>query len=118
MVAADMPLERLAPNYRGEVADRWRYADGSGEVGVIASVSQPFCGACTRARLSADGQLYTCLFGTEGHDLRALVRSDAGDADIEAAIAAVWTLRTDRYSEIRSEATADLPRPEMHALGG
>ena len=118
MVGADMPLERLAPNYRGEVADRWRYADGSGEVGVIASVSLPFCGTCTRARLSADGQLYTCLFGTQGHDLRALVRGDATDAEIEAAIAAVWTLRDDRYSDRRSEATADLPRPEMFALGG
>jgi cyclic pyranopterin phosphate synthase len=118
MVGADMPLERLAPNYRGEVADRWRYADGSGEVGVIASVSLPFCGTCTRARLSADGQLYTCLFGTQGHDLRALVRSEGSDEELSAAIAAVWTLRDDRYSELRSEATADLPRPEMFALGG
>jgi cyclic pyranopterin phosphate synthase len=117
-IAAEFPLEPVEPAYRGEVARRWRYADGAGELGVIASVTQPFCGDCTRARLSADGQLYTCLFAVRGHDLRALVRSDADDADLERAIAAVWSRRTDRYSEIRSAKTADLPKVEMSYIGG
>jgi cyclic pyranopterin phosphate synthase len=117
-IAAEFPLEPVEPAYRGEVARRWRYADGAGELGVIASVTQPFCGDCTRARLSADGQLYTCLFAVRGHDLRALVRSDADDADLERAIAAVWSRRTDRYSEIRSAMTADLPKVEMSYIGG
>jgi GTP 3',8-cyclase len=117
-IAADMPLEPLPPNYPGEVADRWRYADGDGEVGVIASVTAPFCGACTRARISADGQLYTCLFAVKGTDLRALVRSSVSDVELGAAIRAVWAVRADRYSELRSEATADLPRVEMFAMGG
>ena len=82
MIAAEHPLEPLEAQYRGEVAERWRYADGSGEIGVIASVTQPFCGDCTRARLSADGKLYTCLFATRGHDLRALVRGGASDAEL------------------------------------
>jgi GTP 3',8-cyclase len=118
LISADMPLEPLPPNYPGEVADRWRYADGGGEVGVIASVTAPFCGACTRARISADGQLYTCLFAVKGTDLRALVRSGAGDPEVAAAIRAVWSSRADRYSELRSEATVDLPRVEMFAMGG
>ena len=117
-IAADMPLAPLAPNYPGEVADRWRYVDGSGEVGVIASVTAPFCGACTRARISADGQLYTCLFAVKGTDLRALLRNGAQDDDLRAAIRAVWRVRTDRYSELRSAATADLPKVEMFAIGG
>ena len=117
-IDAAMPLEALPPRYRGEVATRWRYRDGSGEVGVIASVSQPFCGDCTRARLSADGNLYTCLFSAVGHDLRAVIRSDATDADLRAAIAAVWRVRDDRYSDLRTEATAGLPRIEMFAMGG
>jgi cyclic pyranopterin phosphate synthase len=117
-VDAEFPLEQVEPAYRGEVARRWRYADGAGEIGVIASVTQPFCGDCTRARLSADGQLYTCLFAVRGHDLRALVRSDAADGDLEEAIAAVWDRRTDRYSEIRSAKTADLPKVEMSYIGG
>jgi cyclic pyranopterin phosphate synthase len=117
-IAAEFPLEPVEPAYRGEVARRWRYADGAGEIGVIASVTQPFCGDCTRARLSADGQLYTCLFAIHGHDLRALVRSDADDAELRAAIAAVWSRRTDRYSEIRSAKTADLPKVEMSYIGG
>jgi cyclic pyranopterin phosphate synthase len=117
-IAAEFPLEPVEPAYRGEVARRWRYADGAGEIGVIASVTQPFCGDCTRARLSADGQLYTCLFAVRGHDLRALVRSDADDTELRAAIAAVWSRRTDRYSEIRSAKTADLPKVEMSYIGG
>jgi cyclic pyranopterin phosphate synthase len=117
-IDAEFPLERVEPAYRGEVARRWRYADGAGEIGVIASVTQPFCGDCTRARLSADGQLYTCLFAVRGHDLRALVRSDADDVELREAIAAVWSRRTDRYSEIRSAKTADLPKVEMSYIGG
>jgi cyclic pyranopterin phosphate synthase len=117
-IDAEMPIEPAEPNYRGEVATRWRYRDGGGEIGLIASVSQPFCGDCTRARLSADGQLYTCLFAGVGHDLRALVRSDASDEELTTAIASIWAGRDDRYSELRSEATADLPRVEMFAMGG
>ncbi|HEU4919929.1 MAG TPA: GTP 3',8-cyclase MoaA [Candidatus Limnocylindrales bacterium] len=117
-IDAEMPLDLLPAQYRGEVANRWRYRDGSGEVGVIASVSQPFCGDCTRARLSAEGRLYTCLFSAIGHDLRAIVRSDATDVDLREAIARVWRVRDDRYSDQRTEATADLPRIEMFAMGG
>ncbi len=117
-IDAEFPLEPVEPSYRGEVARRWRYADGTGEIGLIASVTQPFCGDCTRARLSADGQLYTCLFAVRGHDLRALVRSAADDDELKAAIAAVWDRRTDRYSEIRSAKTADLPKVEMSYIGG
>jgi cyclic pyranopterin phosphate synthase len=117
-IADEFPLEPIEPSYRGEVAKRWRYVDGQGEIGVIASVTQPFCGDCTRARLSAEGQLYTCLFAVRGHDLRALVRSTPDDAELEAAIAAVWTRRTDRYSELRTEKTAELPKIEMSYIGG
>ena len=117
-ISVEMPLEPIVPNYPGEVADRWAYADGAGEVGVIASVTAPFCGACTRARISADGQLYTCLFAVKGTDLRDLARSGASDAELTAAIRAVWSVRADRYSELRSEATTDLPRVEMFAMGG
>jgi|SRR5580765_2462056 len=117
-IASEFPLEPVEPAYRGEVATRWRYVDGAGEVGVIASVTQPFCGDCTRARLSAEGQLYTCLFAVRGHDLRALVRSDADDAALEAAIGAIWSRRTDRYSELRSANTVDLPKIEMSYIGG
>jgi len=117
-IGAETPLEPIEPNYRGEVALRWRYADESGEVGVIASVTQPFCGDCTRARLSAEGKLYTCLFAVEGHDLRGLLRGGASDDDLRAAIARVWRVRDDRYSELRSEATTDLPKVEMFAMGG
>jgi GTP 3',8-cyclase len=117
-IDAEMPLELLPAQYRGEVANRWRYRDGSGEVGLIASVSQPFCGDCTRARLSAEGKLYTCLFSAAGHDLRAIVRSEATDDEVRDAIAAVWRVRNDRYSDLRTEATADLPRIEMFAMGG
>jgi cyclic pyranopterin phosphate synthase len=111
-------IEPVEPAYRGEVARRWRYRDGKGEVGVIASVTQPFCGDCTRARLSAEGKLFTCLFAVRGHDLRALVRSGASDEELAAAIGAVWSKRGDRYSELRSEATAGLPKVEMSYIGG
>ena len=117
-IDAELPLEPLEPNYPGEVARRYRYADGSGEIGVIASVTQPFCGACTRARLSAEGRLYTCLFATNGHDLRALLRGGATDAELGEAISSVWRARGDRYSELRSAETANLPRVEMSYIGG
>jgi cyclic pyranopterin phosphate synthase len=117
-ISAVFPLEPADANYRGEVAQRWRYTDGSGEIGVIASVTQPFCGDCTRARISAEGRLYTCLFGVRGHDLRALLRGDAPDEELEARLAAIWGGRTDRYSERRSEATAGLPKVEMSYIGG
>ena len=92
-IDAELPLEPVDPVYRGEVAQRYRYRDGGGEVGVIASVTQPFCGDCTRARLSADGKLYTCLFAVRGHDLRGLVRSGASDEELPSTIAGVWTVR-------------------------
>jgi cyclic pyranopterin phosphate synthase len=117
-IDAVYPLEPIEPAYRGEVARRWRYLDGRGEMGVIASVTQPFCGDCTRSRLSAEGRVYTCLFATRGHDLRALVRSGATDEELHAAIGRIWTRRRDRYSEIRSERTTDLPRVEMSYIGG
>jgi cyclic pyranopterin phosphate synthase len=118
LIDAELPLEPLPPRYPGEVAERYRYRDGGGEVGVIASVTRPFCGACTRARLSADGSLYTCLFATTGHDLRALVREGAGDDEVAAAIDGIWRVRADRYSELRSAATGDLPKIEMSYIGG
>jgi len=117
-IGREFPLEPVAPAYRGEVADRWRYVDGAGEIGVIASVTQPFCGDCSRARISAVGELYTCLFATHGHDLRSLLREGASDEEVRASIAAVWGERVDRYSEIRSDETEGLPRVEMFAIGG
>ncbi len=117
-IERELPLEPIEKNYPGEVAERWRYRDGSGEIGVIASVTQAFCAECTRARLSADGSLYTCLFATQGHDLRGLVRSDATDSQIADAITAIWTSRDDRYSELRSEETAGLKKIEMSFIGG
>ena len=117
-IDTELPLEPLPPGYPGEVAERYRYRDGSGEIGVIASVTRPFCGACTRARLSADGSLYTCLFATTGHDLRGLMREGAGDDEITAALGGIWRERTDRYSELRSSATPDLPKVEMSYIGG
>jgi GTP 3',8-cyclase len=117
-IDAELPLEPLDPNYHGEVARRYRYREGGGEIGVIASVTQPFCGDCTRVRLSADGTLYTCLFAARGHDLKSLLRSGASDAELSAAIRRIWTRRTDRYSELRSEETVDLPRVEMSYIGG
>jgi cyclic pyranopterin phosphate synthase len=117
-VAAELPLEPLPPRYPGEVARRWRYVDGAGEVGAIASVTQPFCGACTRARLTAEGLLFTCLFGVRGHDLRGPLRRGDDDAALRALLASAWGRRTDRYSEVRSGATEALPRVEMSRIGG
>ena len=119
MIDREMPLEPLEPQYRGEVAERYRYRDGSGEIGVIASVSQPFCGDCTRARISADGRLYTCLFGVIGHDLRKLLRGGKSDEEIAAFVERVWSRRTDRYSELRAAETVELgQKPEMSYIGG
>jgi cyclic pyranopterin phosphate synthase len=117
-ISAEMPLEPADPNYRGEVAERWRYRDGSGEIGVIASVTQAFCRDCTRARISTEGKLYTCLFATAGHDLRALIRSGANDETIENWLRSIWTRRSDRYSEIRSSATGEVRKIEMSYIGG
>ena len=112
------PMEPMDANYLGEVAERWRYKDGSGEIGFISSVTQAFCKDCTRARLSAEGSIYTCLFATQGTDLRSLIRGGASDEDISAAIARVWRARTDRYSEIRTDETAKLRKVEMSYIGG
>ncbi len=120
-IAARFPLEPLDANYRGEVAQRWRYRDGGGEIGVIASVSQPFCGDCTRARLSSEGKLYTCLFASQGEDLRPLLRGGASDAEISQRLRSLWEARADRYSELRA---ADRPlvslgtKVEMSHIGG
>jgi cyclic pyranopterin phosphate synthase len=111
-------VEPVEAAYRGEVARRYRYRDGKGEVGLIASVTQPFCGDCTRARLSAEGRLFTCLFAVRGHDLRALVRSGATDEELRESIGGVWGARKDRYSERRSEATPGVERVEMSYIGG
>ncbi len=112
------PLEPVSPNYPGEVASRYRYRDGAGEIGVIASVTQPFCGACTRARLSADGKLHTCLFAAHGHDLRSVLRHGASDKELASQIQAIWTDRADRYSELRHAHTKPRPKIEMSYLGG
>ncbi|GAB4463876.1 MAG: GTP 3',8-cyclase MoaA [Burkholderiaceae bacterium] len=117
-IDAEMPVEPIDPNYPGEVAERWRYRDGRGEIGVISSVTQAFCRSCTRARLSTEGRLYLCLFAQRGYDLRSLVRGGASDAQISTAIGQIWSQRADRYSEIRSEATAALPKIEMSYIGG
>ncbi|HTW19141.1 MAG TPA: GTP 3',8-cyclase MoaA [Mycobacteriales bacterium] len=117
-IDAAHPLEPVAPATRGEVARRWRYADGQGEIGVIASVTAPFCTDCTRARVTVTGELFTCLFAEHGRDLRALLRSGAGDEEISAMIAGVWVDRDDRYSELRSAAATELPKAEMSYLGG
>jgi cyclic pyranopterin phosphate synthase len=117
-IDAAMPLAPVEPNYYGEVAERWRYRDGSGEIGVISSVTQAFCSTCTRARLSTDGMLYTCLFAAAGYDLRSLVRRGAQDDELHAAIARIWRARGDRYSEIRTAETAKLRKIEMSYIGG
>jgi cyclic pyranopterin phosphate synthase len=113
------PLEPVAPNYPGEVARRYRYLDGAGEVGLIASVTQPFCGNCTRVRLSPDGSIFTCLFAGTGTDLKDPIRSGATDAELGSIIDAVWTRRKDRYSEVRSSQTVSIgQRVEMSYIGG
>lgn len=112
------PLEPAEANYPGEVARRYRYRDGQGEIGVISSVTQPFCGDCTRARISAEGSLYTCLFATGGTDLRKLLRAGASDEELDRVVGEVWLARADRYSEMRSERTAGLQRIEMSYIGG
>jgi GTP 3',8-cyclase len=121
-ISAETPLEPADPLYRGEVAKRWRYTDGSGEIGVIASVTQPFCGDCTRSRLSAEGKLYTCLFAVRGHDLRALIRGGATDEELTAKLAEIWRVRGDRYSELRAQNTVDPAigerKVEMSYIGG
>jgi cyclic pyranopterin phosphate synthase len=117
-IGAEMPLEPAEANYTGEVAERWRYRDGSGEIGVIASVTQAFCRDCTRARISTDGKLYTCLFATNGHDLRSLLREGRSDEEIEDEIRRIWLKRTDRYSEIRTSQTVEVKKIEMSYIGG
>ena len=117
-IDAEFPLLRRDANYAGEVAGRWQYRDGKGEIGVIASVTQAFCRDCSRARLSTDGRVYTCLFANEGYDLRMLVRGGFDDAQIDSAIAAIWQARTDNYSEIRTAQTARIPKVEMSYIGG
>ncbi len=117
-IAAEWPLEAVAPAYPGEVAARYRYRDGGGEIGVIASVTQPFCSACSRARLSADGRLYTCLFANLGRDLRGPLRAGASDADLQALLGRIWGRRGDRYSELRTAQTAAAPKVEMSYIGG
>jgi cyclic pyranopterin phosphate synthase len=112
------PVEPLESSYPGEVATRYRYRDGAGEIGMIASVTQPFCGSCTRARLSADGKLYTCLFAAHGHDLRTPLRSGASDEEIARQLRSIWTARADRYSETRAARDAALPKVEMSYIGG
>lgn len=123
LIDAEMPLEPAEANYVGEVASRWRYRDGSGEIGVIASVTQPFCSDCTRARLSTDGRLYTCLFASNGVDLRGPMRGGASDEELNSIITGIWSRRRDRYSEERAEMTdndavAQLPKVEMYQIGG
>jgi cyclic pyranopterin phosphate synthase len=117
-IDAELPIEPAEPNYAGEVARRWRYRDGGGEIGVISSVTQPFCGGCTRARLSAEGRLFTCLFAVRGHDLRAIVRGGVSDDELDDAIVGIWRGRTDRYSELRTAETAAEPKIEMSYIGG
>ena len=121
MINQEMAIEPLSPNYRGEVAKRWRYVDGSGEVGFITSVTESFCGECTRARLSAMGEVYTCLFATKGHDLRGPLRSGATDEALTETVRSLWRKRDDRYSELRGQIPVDVlaaPRVEMSHIGG
>jgi len=117
-IAARWPLEPAAAARPDETARRWRYLDGAGEIGVIASVTEPFCGGCSRARLSAQGELFTCLFGVKGRDLRGPLRAGAGDEELTELLRGVWTRRTDRYSELRTAQTAALPKVEMSYIGG
>ena len=118
LISEAFPLEQVEANYTGEVAERWRYKDGAGEIGVISSVTQAFCSSCNRMRLSTEGSLFTCLFAQQGHDLKSLLRGGATDEGIRDSIAAVWRARSDRYSELRTAATAKLPKVEMSYIGG
>ncbi|HAJ05227.1 MAG TPA: GTP 3',8-cyclase MoaA [Chloroflexi bacterium] len=118
LIGDQAPLEPVQPNYAGEVAKRWKYLDGSGEIGVISSVTQPFCGNCSRLRLSAKGELFTCLFASSGHDISSLLRNQATDQDIADCIASIWKMRNDRYSELRNIKSHDLDRIEMSYIGG
>ncbi len=118
LINAEMPLEPVDSAYRGEVAKRWRFVDGTGELGVITSVTRPFCGDCTRARLSAEGKLYTCLFAAFGTDLKEVLRGDSRDEQIVDLVRKIWRMRRDRYSDERTEDTADLDRIEMSYIGG
>jgi cyclic pyranopterin phosphate synthase len=122
-INAELPLEEVAPNYDGETSVRWCYRDGSGEIGVISSVTQSFCQSCTRVRVSTEGKLFTCLFATGGHDLRALMRGGCSDEQLSTVMAHIWRERTDRYSDLRSAATNDLrgtgkKKIEMSYIGG
>ena len=117
-IAAEHPIRPIGANYPGEVAMGWQYEDGQGEIGVISSISKPFCSDCTRARLSAEGVLYTCLFASSGVDFRAPLRSGASDDDLRQMISDLWRARTDRYSELRSGVTVNLPKVEMSYIGG
>jgi cyclic pyranopterin phosphate synthase len=117
-IDAELPLEEIEPNYSGEVAERWRYRDGGGELGVISSVTQAFCSGCTRIRLSTDSKLYTCLFAGSGHDLRKLLRDGSGDEQVAAAITAIWQARGDRYSELRAAGVPVTHKIEMSYIGG
>ena len=121
-INAELPIEPLEPNYPGEVAERWRYVDGSGEIGFISSVTQPFCGACTRVRLSTEGKVYTCLFAGVGHDLKGPLRAGATDDELRETIAGIWRLRTDRYSDLRASMTPAMAgsgrKIEMYQIGG
>ncbi len=118
LIHREMPLEAVPPRYPGEVARRFRYLDGGGEIGLIASVTQPFCRGCTRIRLSAEGQLFTCLFSGTGHDVRSLLRSGADDLTIETFLRKIWSAREDRYSELRDAATPKSKKVEMSYIGG
>jgi len=117
-ISERFPLEPAEANYAGEVAQRWRYADGQGEIGVISSVTRAFCSTCTRARISTDGHLYTCLFAQRGYDLKSLMRGGASDEKLVTAVDAIWRMRSDRYSEIRTAATPREPKVEMSYIGG
>ncbi|MBA3034600.1 MAG: GTP 3',8-cyclase MoaA [Gammaproteobacteria bacterium] len=117
-IDTEFPLEPIDANYPGEVAQRWRYKDGAGEIGVISSVTRAFCDTCTRIRLSTEGKLYTCLFAQSGHDLRDLIRAGKSDAELDAAIAGIWQARDDRYSQLRMAATPHLQKIEMSYIGG
>ena len=117
-ISEQWPLEPIAAERPDVTASRWRYLDGRGEIGVIASVTQPFCGGCSRARLSAEGRLYTCLFAARGHDLRAPLRLGASDEELVKQLRTIWTRRTDRYSELRTAETAEFPKVEMSYIGG